>query len=395
MAGLFSSGEQDLLGNIVQQRQQANQALGSGYGKYGGIVQAAAGMADVGADAMTGGMMGSSDPRMQQLQGAKAIFTKVAQETGEVNSSAFYEKLAKALSAQYPEQAQKAADKAMEIKKAEFEMKPKAATPSDLKTLLAERDALPQDDPRRALYDDKIKLLTKGKPAAEQASPQIVQLQKARDAIKAINPNDPRIQEIQKQIDKLGEASKGTEIKLELPGAEKPIDITKFRNDVIASVKPYTNVIDIADTVILGIDLGLTEGNFAAVEGASKALVKAFGDGQISRLEAINAGADPSLIGGGIDYMNKLFTGTPSTDTMKKIKKTAEALKILNAKKQKAELKSQKDIARRSGYTEADIKLLFSSFEDSKQRKVVNTGVEKSTGRKVIKYDDGSVEYAD
>ena len=47
MAGLFTSSEQDLLGNIVQQRQQANQALGSGYGKYGGIVQAAAGMADV------------------------------------------------------------------------------------------------------------------------------------------------------------------------------------------------------------------------------------------------------------------------------------------------------------------------------------------------------------
>jgi hypothetical protein len=395
MAGLFSSGEQDLLGNIVQQRQQANQALGSGYGKYGGIVQAAAGMADVGADAMTGGMIGSSDPRMQQLQGAKAIFTKVAQETGEVNSSAFYEKLAKALSAQYPEQAQKAADKAMEIKKAEFEMKTKADKPSDLKTLLAERDALPKDDPRRAFYDDKIKLLTQGKPAAEQASPQIVQLQKARDAIKANNPNDPRIQEIQKQIDKLGEASKGTEIKLELPGAEKPIDITKLRNDIIATVKPYTNVIDIADTVILGIDLGLTEGNFAAVEGASKALVKAFGDGQISRLEAINAGADPSLIGGGIDYVNKLFTGTPSTDTMKKIKKTAEALKRLNEKKRKAELDRQRNLAKRNKYSDDDIKDIFPSYEDSKQRKVVNTGVEKSTGRKVIKYDDGSLEYAD
>ena len=141
MAGLFSSGEQDLLGNIVQQRQQANQALGSGYGKYGGIVQAAAGMADVGADAMTGGMIGSSDPRMQQLQGAKAIFSKVAQETGEVDSAAFYEKLAQALSAQYPEQAQKAADKAMEIKKTEFAMKPKAEKPvlSNLGKLLTEQ----------------------------------------------------------------------------------------------------------------------------------------------------------------------------------------------------------------------------------------------------------------
>ena len=134
MAGLFSSGEQDLLGNIVQQRQQANQALGSGYGKYGGIVQAAAGMADVGADAMTGGMIGSSDPRMQQLQGAKAIFTKVAQETGEVNSSAFYEKLAQALSAQYPEQAQKANEEALKRKKAEAAAAPKDPTLDLLKT---------------------------------------------------------------------------------------------------------------------------------------------------------------------------------------------------------------------------------------------------------------------
>lgn len=134
MAGLFTSGEQDMLGNIVQQRQQANQALGSGYGKYGGIVQAGAALTDVGADAMTGGKIGSADPRMQQLQGAKAIFTKVAQEMGEVNSAAFYEKLAQELSAQYPEQAQKAADKAAEVKKAEAEAAPKDPTLDLLKT---------------------------------------------------------------------------------------------------------------------------------------------------------------------------------------------------------------------------------------------------------------------
>ena len=78
MAGLFSSGEQDVLGNIVQQRQQANQALGSGYGKYGGIVEAGAGMADTGADAMYGGKTGASDPRMQQMTEVKNIFAQVA-----------------------------------------------------------------------------------------------------------------------------------------------------------------------------------------------------------------------------------------------------------------------------------------------------------------------------
>ena len=122
MAGLLTSSEQDMLGNIIQQRQQANQALGSGYGKYGGIVQAAAGMADTGADAIAGGGAGAADPRMQQMQAAKAIMTKVAKEVGSVTSATFYKRLSQELAAaNFPEQAQKAADKANELESKEFE----------------------------------------------------------------------------------------------------------------------------------------------------------------------------------------------------------------------------------------------------------------------------------
>ena len=115
MAGLFSSGEQDMLGNIVQQRQQANQALGQNYGKYSGIVQAGAGMADIGADAMFGGKTGASDPRMQQMNEVKNIFSQVAMEVGNTTSAAFYNKLAQAWAAKFPEQSSKAADKAREL----------------------------------------------------------------------------------------------------------------------------------------------------------------------------------------------------------------------------------------------------------------------------------------
>jgi len=115
MAGLFSSGEQDMLGNIVQQRQQANQALGQNYGKYSGIVQAGAGMADIGADAMFGGKTGASDPRMQQMNEVKNIFSQVAMDVGNTTSAAFYNKLAQAWSAKFPEQAAKAAEKAREL----------------------------------------------------------------------------------------------------------------------------------------------------------------------------------------------------------------------------------------------------------------------------------------
>jgi len=119
MAGLFSSGEQDMLGNIVQQRQQANQALGQNYGKYSGIVQAGAGMADIGADAMFGGKTGAADPRMQQMNEVKNIFSQVAMDVGNTTSAAFYNKLAQAWSAKFPEQAAKAAEKAAEVTKAE------------------------------------------------------------------------------------------------------------------------------------------------------------------------------------------------------------------------------------------------------------------------------------
>mgnify|MGYP003630131171 CR=1 FL=1 len=118
MAGLFSSGEQDMLGNIVQQRQQANQALASGFGKYGGIVQAAGGLIDTGTDAMFGGKVGASDPRMQQLESAKAIFAKVTQEMVDVTSPAFYERLAvEFANAGLAEQSEKAKDKAAELSK--------------------------------------------------------------------------------------------------------------------------------------------------------------------------------------------------------------------------------------------------------------------------------------
>lgn len=275
----------------------------------------------------------------------------------------------------------------------ESQMKPK---PSDVKTLIQEQAEFEEGSPQWTIYENAIKKATLSAPTNTNL-PQIVKLQQYRDSLAS---GDPRRVEVQKQIDKLGAPATGTEITLQMPGGDKPKAIPQFRADVQTSIKPYRQVVDAADTVITGIDLGLKEGNFAAAKGAALALVKAFGDGQVSRVEAINAGADPSLIGGGIDYVNQLFTGTPSKDTMNKIKQTAEALKKLNNKKLKTELEIQKALAKEAGYTEKQIDLLFSDFkeEDSdvkQERTVVNTGVEKSTGRRVVKYSDGSTEYAD
>ena len=170
MAGLFSSGEQDMLGNIVQQRQQDNQALGSGYGKYGGIVQAAGGLIDTGTDAMFGGKVGASDPRMQQMNDIKNIFSQVSLEVGNTTSPAFYEKLATEFANRgLAEQAGEANNEALRRKKAEFEMQPKADKPSDLKTLLKEQTQWEPGTPEHDYYKDQIKLLTKGKTEVGKA----------------------------------------------------------------------------------------------------------------------------------------------------------------------------------------------------------------------------------
>jgi len=116
MAGLFSSNEQDMLGTIMQQRGQSNQALGSGYGKYGGIVQAGAGMADIGGDAMFGGATGASDPRMIEQQEVKAIFSQASTQTGNSTSPEFYMAFSELLAAKFPEQSQKAMEQAQKVK---------------------------------------------------------------------------------------------------------------------------------------------------------------------------------------------------------------------------------------------------------------------------------------
>lgn len=108
MAGLFSNTG-DVMSNIMAPRQQANQALGSPYGKYGGIVQAGGMFADIGADAAAGGGYGAADPRMQQQKELKQIAAVVAQQfPGKTDSPDFYKALALAVQDKYPQKAQEA-----------------------------------------------------------------------------------------------------------------------------------------------------------------------------------------------------------------------------------------------------------------------------------------------
>lgn len=115
MAGLFDTTN-DPMAQVMAQRQKANQALGSPYGKYGGIVQAGGMFADTMADAIAGGGYGSSDPTIQKSTELKKIVAVVSQQfPGQTNTPDFYKAVALAVQDKYPEKAQEAMDKARQI----------------------------------------------------------------------------------------------------------------------------------------------------------------------------------------------------------------------------------------------------------------------------------------
>lgn len=166
MAGLFDTSS-DGLSQVLQQRLQANQALGSPYGKYSGIVQAGAGMADVLADSMMGGKPGASDPRMQQQQEVQQIFNKVMGSGVKPGSADFYKALATEFQQKYPAQAQKALDKAAEVEKQEADLaSTKALTTS--RTATKDRSTVSERN-RSAIVELETKL-----QAGEQLTPREV-----------------------------------------------------------------------------------------------------------------------------------------------------------------------------------------------------------------------------
>lgn len=115
MAGLFDTSN-DTLSQIMAQRQRANQALGSPYGRYSGIMQSAGGMVDTMMDAAAGGGAGASDPAMQKQKELKQIAQVIAQQMGgKTNTPDYFKALAVAVQDKYPDKAEEALAKAAQM----------------------------------------------------------------------------------------------------------------------------------------------------------------------------------------------------------------------------------------------------------------------------------------
>ena len=117
--------------------------------------------------------------------------------------------------------------------------------------------------------------------------------------------------------------------------------IAQFRKNVQDTIKPSYDIVTNADLGIAALNDSLATGNFIGFNAARGSIAKAMGDNHISVADIKAAGGDPSLVGGFVDYLNKLGTGTPSIDTQKKMLATLQLLKKIASNKANAELSKQ------------------------------------------------------
>lgn len=158
--------------------------------------------------------------------------------------------------------------------------------------------------------------------------------------------------EVNKRVQEEGTGrARASAAQLVLPGDKLLGDIPKFRRDVQATIDPQLKAINFADQALRAINESLATGNFVSFNAARVQLAKSLGDSQLSRRDVEQAGGDPSILGGLFDATSRLFSGTPTADTQKKIRDTLTAIRAVAANKAAAEVGAQRRIALRSpGY---------------------------------------------
>lgn len=144
-----------------------------------------------------------------------------------------------------------------------------------------------------------------------------------------------------------------------LPGQKDVKDIPGFRDKLLQNVDPFRKTITSTDQGLQSINDSLKTGNFISFKAARTQLAKALDSGTLSRKDIEDAGGDPSILGGAIDWASTKITATPSADTQNRMKSTLTAINRLARQKGQAELDVQRKIATRSGFDQQDVDLIF------------------------------------
>ena len=332
MAGLFSSDEQDMLGTIMQQRDKSNQALGSGYGKYGGIVQAGAGMADIGGDAMFGGATGASDPRMIEQQEVKAIFSKAATQTGNSTSPEFYMALSELLAAKFPEQSKKAAEQAQKVKQE-----------TEDRAIVEEERVAKQVANTKAAQGkaDLVKDIVKRDPNITPAIAEVL----AGDSKALLDFLNPKVKTTFKNVNGrvvMLNSDTGEVLKDIGAAADTSPKITNildaggmktFSGDVEAfnkAVEPFLNTYYSAQTAKQSVNLALKSNNNTAWESARTQIARAAGEGKLSNADIERVGSTPEIVQRLKNAFTGWTTGIPDEKTMKDLYSYASLLEKVN-----------------------------------------------------------------
>lgn len=161
---------------------------------------------------------------------------------------------------------------------------------------------------------------------------------------------------VNKRVEAEGRA-KARESATVVPGVKEFKDIPKLRADIIATVKPFRDTVNAADNALTNIGLSMNENNFIAFNAARVQLAKALAGGDLSQKEIQASGGDPSILGGVFDLASTAITSTPSIDTQQKIKDTIKAIRKVALQKGRSELETQRNLAKRSNFTDEDFDL--------------------------------------
>jgi len=190
-----------------------------------------------------------------------------------------------------------------------------------------------------------------------------------------------------KAIDNLLEARGVTKAKagasktdVVLPGVKTAGDVTGLRKDLQAITKPYQDQADAAETAIEFANMALND-NFASFPALQQSLAKAAGDTQISNRDVQAFGIDPSLVGTVSDTVSKLAKGTPTKDTINKLKQVAMAIKKKAESRVAIEEQQLQATARVSNqFSEPQIQTVF------RRRPAASSGANVKTTRSGVKY---------
>lgn len=161
--------------------------------------------------------------------------------------------------------------------------------------------------------------------------------------------------EVDKDLENRGLGrAKASAAQLVMPGQTNLVDIAGYRAKVQNTIDAQLKALQAVDNALPQIEDAIKTGNFASYRAAQTQFARAIaGAGDLSQKELKAAGADPSLLGGGADYLSTLASSTPTKDTMQKIQSAMQTIKRVNTAKAQNEIDRQRKMAVQAGYPAA------------------------------------------